>query len=175
MLSAVGTVAFPSVASAVSRSVEYGRAGDVDTYVVRGWWSYSGNTLQVPGRNVYRTRGTRRARVSASGTQRICVTYKLYTFTAGYYDPAWPLDAQQRWCVRVDPGDHGTFPDWNYAAQPYVGWNVEIVATWRRTGGRRLGKAVYDYDDPDADYECQTIKCSTFEGYDGVATMMFDL
>jgi hypothetical protein len=172
----VGAVlAFPSGVEAVSVGVEYGKTGRVVTPAVNGWWSLSGNTLQVPPVTAFRTKGTRRTRRSAKGTQKICARIDLYKFGAGYYE-RWGLEAQHNLgCYRVPRGYRLDASVWNYSAQPYVGYSVNVVVSWRAATGRRLARATYDYDDATSDYVCQTIKCTTLYGKGGVAEIFFDL
>jgi hypothetical protein len=163
---AAAILAAPAVAPGVTRSVEYGQPGVAQMPAVLGWWTIDGNILRVPARDISRTTRSRR-------TQTICADYQLYKFNGTIYEKAWGFQDNRRWCVRIDAGNKLTVPTWDYAAQPIASYSLNVVVSWRIRGGKRLGRAVYDYDRV-GDYQCQTIKCFSQIGYKDVGSIFFD-
>jgi hypothetical protein len=163
---AAATLAAPTTAPAITRTVDYGQPGPAQMRAVRGWWNPNGGKLRMRARDVGRT-------AQSPKTQTICTQFTLYRFTPEYYDEPWAFDDSERWCVDAAPGRRAHFPTWRYSALAYSSYNLNVTITWRVKGGERLASALYDYDAV-PDYRCQTKNCASAKRHGGVASIRFD-
>jgi hypothetical protein len=154
-------------AEGAKRYYKTGSPGAALTPPVRGWWFYTESAvIRFMPRSVWRSPLFR------TRWQRICVDYRVYSFTPG---PAvWGFDWHRRFCTNVQPGYRSNWTYLDYRAQvPLKAYNVEVWVTWD-VGTRRIGTARWDYNDV-RDYRCQTVNCYTDYGYENVAYIMFDV
>jgi hypothetical protein len=161
-------LAVPTAAPAVIRTVDYGQPGRAQMPAVRGWWNPNGGTLRVPSRHVSRTSPRQ-----SPQTQTICAEYRLYKFTASYYEEPWAFQDSRRSCVHAAARHRAVFPTWNYSALAYSSYSLSVEVTWRLEGGSPLSRAEYDYNLV-KDYRCQTGNCTSAIRYKGVGSIRFD-
>jgi hypothetical protein len=159
-------LAAPSAASAVTRTVDYGRPGAAEMPAVRGWWNPDGGTLRIPSRHVSPTTQSQQA-------QTICLELTLFRFTAEFYEQPWAFDESRRRCVRTTPQRRARFPAWRNSVLAYSSYHLNVEITWRVTGGSRLSSALYDYDLV-SDYRCQTKNCASAIRYLRVGSIRFE-
>ena len=147
----VAVLASPSVAGAVTRTVDFGQPGAAEMPVVRGSWNPNGGTLRIPARHVSRS-------PQSPAAQTICAELTVYKFIPDYFVAPWAFDRSRRSCARVAPGHRALFRRWHVSALAYTSYNLNVTVTWRVTGGQPLSRAAYDYNLA-RDYRCQTRNC----------------
>jgi hypothetical protein len=175
-----------SPAAAYSTQDTRGKAGRVTIYQTLGWngrrlqsSAFARDTYRLQGPLVNRTKGTRRRRRLARGTQIICMQAVVYTHIPPRVgrDAFWRRYAENAEdCVRARRGQSVDFTNWDFT-ENYTGGvysSLYEVSWWSRSGRTRLGARTYDLDDT-GDYECQTVGCNVVEVDGTTAALLMDL
>jgi hypothetical protein len=92
--------------------------------------------------------------------QTVCATKRVFKF----------IDFATRQCIKLRPGNHPQFADYDYPASVAAAYHIDLVVSWYLQRGGLVAKARYDFDDI-ADYTCMNASCYTLYGYHDVAAI----